>query len=65
MNESSTLNQPRNQAAGKPPLCGMRQGPAFGFGPLGVLHAEAWYCRTHREEGERLRTDRPDDAGNR
>ena len=26
---------------------------SFGFGPPGVLPADAWYCSEHREDGER------------
>jgi len=36
--------------------CGLRFGAArasFGFGPPGVLPADAWYCSEHREDGER------------
>jgi hypothetical protein len=34
-------------------ICG--EGAAFGFGPPGfpLQPAEAWYCGTHRPEGER------------
>ena len=33
---------------------------SYGFGPPGSseLDADAWYCGTHREEGERLWTAR-------
>jgi hypothetical protein len=26
---------------------------SFGFGPPGVLPADAWYCTEHRQDGER------------
>jgi hypothetical protein len=40
------------------PVCGDRA--SFGFGPPGgtALDADAWYCGTHRDEGERRWTAR-------
>jgi hypothetical protein len=32
-------------------ICG--KWASFGFGPPGVLPADAWYCAEHREHGER------------
>jgi len=33
-------------------VCGAAHA-SFGFGPPGVLPADAWYCAEHREDGER------------
>jgi hypothetical protein len=33
-------------------ICGTAHA-LFGFGPPGTLSAEAWYCRQHRQDGER------------
>ena len=33
-------------------VCGAAHA-SFGFGPPGVLPADAWYCSEHREDGER------------
>jgi len=33
-------------------VCGATHA-SFGFGPPGVLPADAWYCSEHRQDGER------------
>ena len=41
-------------------LCVYGESASFGFGPPGIpsLDAEAWYCDTHRQEGEQVWTAR-------
>lgn len=48
-----------NQPSGDPPesyscaICGARAPYGFGSPATPVQPADAWYCATHREEGER------------